>query len=177
MGPGTLDSIEFAGKTLGVVGTGGIGKQMVRLGDALGMTVIAWNRSGVPDELPCSATDLDDLLARADVISLHLALTDETQGFIDHRRIGLIRPGAILINTARGALVDEDALVEALRSNRLGHAGLDVFADEPLALNHPLTGLANVTLTAHAGFMTREASIRLLRTALDLTREELMAAE
>ncbi len=168
----TLDSIEFAGKTLGVVGTGGIGKQMVRLGDALGMTVIAWNRSGVPDELPCSAIDLDDLLARADVISLHLALTDETQGFIDHRRIGLIRPGAILINTARGALVDEVALVEALRNNRLGHAGLDVFADEPLALNHPLTGLANVTLTAHAGFMTREASTRLLRTALDLTREE-----
>ncbi len=171
----TLDSIEFAGKTLGVVGTGGIGKQMVRLGDALGMTVIAWNRSGVPDNLPCISAELDDLLARADVVSLHLALTGETQGLIDRRRIGLMKSGAILINTARGALVDEPALVEALRGGRLGHAGLDVFADEPLAPGHDLTDLPNVTLTAHAGFMTREASIRLLRMALDLTREELAA--
>ena len=169
----TLDSIEVAGKTLGVVGTGGIGQQMARLGDALGMTVIAWNRSGVPTDLPCTAADLDDLMARADIVSLHLALTNDTRGLIDRRRIGLMKPGAILINTARGALVDEPALVEALRSGQLGHAGLDVFADEPLAPGNGLTDLSNVTLTAHAGFMTREASSRLLRMALDLTRAEL----
>jgi len=171
----TLDSIEFAGRTLGVVGTGGIGKQMVRLGDALGMTVIAWSRSGVPADLPCVSTELDDLMARADVVSLHLALTDDTRGLIDSRRISLMQPGGILINTARGALVDEKALVEALRSGQLGHAGLDVFADEPLKSAHALTGLPNVTLTAHAGFMTREASSRLLRMALDLTHAELAA--
>ncbi len=172
----TLDSIEFAGKTLGVVGTGGIGKQMVGLGAALGMTIIAWNRSGVPEDLPCMACDLDDLLARADVISLHLALNDETRGIIDRRRIGLIRSCAILINTARGGLVDEDALVEALRTDRLGHASLDVFAQEPLPRDHPLTRLPNVTLTAHAAFMTREASTRLLRMALELARDELAGA-
>jgi D-3-phosphoglycerate dehydrogenase len=172
----TLDSIEFAGKTLGVVGTGGIGTEMVRLGDALGMTVVAWNRSGVPDDLPCTPCALDDLLARADVVSLHLALSDETRGIIDARRIGLIRREAIVVNTARGGLVDEAALIEALRAGRF-HAALDVFADEPLADGHPLARLANVTLTAHAGFMTREASARLLRMALEIVRDERAAGD
>jgi D-3-phosphoglycerate dehydrogenase len=91
---------------------------------------------------------------------------------IDARRIGLMRPGTILINTARGAILDESALVEALRAKRIGHAGLDVFADEPLPAGHPLTGLDNVTLTPHAAFMTREASQRLLRMALEILAQE-----
>jgi D-3-phosphoglycerate dehydrogenase / 2-oxoglutarate reductase len=168
----TLNGIELAGKTLGVIGTGGIGKAMVRLGAGLGMQVIAWNRSGVPDDLPCKAVELDDLLRSADVVSLHLVLNDQTRGFLDRRRLGLIKPGAILINTARGAIVDEAALIEALKAGRIGHAGLDVFASEPLAPDHPLTKLANVTLTAHAAFATREASERLLRMALELLAEE-----
>ncbi len=168
----TCDSIEFADKTLGVIGTGGIGSEMVRLGAALGMKVLAWNRSGVPDSLPCRACALDDLLARADVVSLHLALNDETAGLFDARRLGLMRSSAILINTARGGLIDEPALVTALRAGRLAHAGLDVFADEPPADDNPLRKLDNVILTAHAGFMTREASARLLRTGFDLVREE-----
>jgi D-3-phosphoglycerate dehydrogenase / 2-oxoglutarate reductase len=168
----TLNGIELAGKILGVVGTGGIGKAMVRLGAGLGMRVIAWNRSGVPGDLPCEAVELDALLGRADVVSLHLSLNEGSRGMIDRRRIGLMRPGAILINTARGAILDEQALVDALREGRIGHAGLDVFADEPLPENHPLTGLDNVTLTAHAAFMTREASVRLLRMALELLAEE-----
>jgi D-3-phosphoglycerate dehydrogenase len=168
----TLNGIELAGKTLGVVGTGGIGKAMVRLGAGLGMRVIAWNRSGVPDDLPCEAVELDALLAEADVVSLHLSLNEGSRGLIDRRRIGLIRPGAILINTARGAILDEGALIAALREGRLAHAGLDVFADEPLPAGHPLTRLDNVTLTAHAAFMTREASARLLRMALELLAEE-----
>jgi D-3-phosphoglycerate dehydrogenase len=172
----TLEGIELAGKVLGVVGTGGIGKAMVRLGSGLGMRVIAWNRSGVPGDLPCRAVDLDALLGEADVVSLHLSLNEGSRGMIDRRRIRLIRPGAILINTARGAILDEPALVEALQEGRIRHAGLDVFADEPLAENHPLTRLDNVTLTSHAAFMTQEASERLLRMALEILAEERAAA-
>ena len=167
-----VNGIEFAGKSLGVVGTGGIGKVMARLGAALGMRVLAWNRSGVPDDLPARATELDDLLAQADVVSIHLSLNEGTRGLIDRRRLGLLKPGAILINTARGAIVDEAALIEALQDGRIAHAGLDVFTTEPLAADHPLARLPNVTLTAHAAFATREASERLLRTALEILAEE-----
>ncbi len=168
----TLNGIELAGKTLGVIGTGGIGKVMVRLGAGIGMRVIAWNRSGVPDDLPCAAVDLDELLARADVVSLHLVLNEQTRGFLDAGRIGLLKSGAIFINTARGAIVDEAALVAALEQGRISHAGLDVFTEEPLPPGHPLTRLENVTLSAHAAFATREASERLLRMALEILAEE-----
>ncbi len=167
-----LNSIELAGKTLGVIGTGGIGRAMIRLGAGLGMRVVAWNRSGVPEGLPCQAVELDELLSTADVVSLHLVLNEATRGFLDARRIGLLKPGAIFINTARGAIVDEQALVEALAAGRIGHAGLDVFGEEPLPKGHPLTRLPNVTLSAHAAFATREASERLLRMALELLAEE-----
>ncbi len=171
----TLDSIELAGKTLGVIGSGGIGRAMVRLGAGIGMRVIAWNRSGVPGDLPCEPRDLDALLAEADVVSLHLSLNDETANIIDARRLALLKPGAILVNTARGGLIDEPALIEALSQGRIAHAALDTFAEEPLAAGHPLTKLENVTLTGHAGFMTREASTRLLQSAYELTREALGA--
>jgi D-3-phosphoglycerate dehydrogenase len=170
------NGIEFAGKTLGVVGTGGIGKAMVRLGAGIGMRVLAWNRSGVPGDLPCQAVELDDLLAEADVVSIHLTLNEGTREFIDRGRIGLLRPEAILINTARGAIVEEAALVEALQAGRIAHAGLDVFVDEPLATDHALVRLPNVTLSAHAAFATREASERLLRMALEILAEERRAA-
>jgi D-3-phosphoglycerate dehydrogenase len=166
------NGVEFAGRTLGVIGTGGIGKAMVRLGAGVGMRVLAWNRSGVPDDLPCGAAELDDLLAQADVVSIHLTLGEGTRGFIDRRRLGLLKPGAILINTARGAIVDEAAMVEALQDGRIGHAGLDVFVDEPLTPGHALAGLPNVTLSAHAAFATSEASERLLRMALEILAEE-----
>ena len=169
----TLDGVELAGKTLGVVGTGGVGREMVRLGAALGMEVIAWNRSGVPGGLPCAPmATLDALLEDAHVVSLHLGLNDETAGMIDARRLALMRPGAILVNTARGAVIDEAALVEALRGQKI-RAGLDVFADEPIDAGHPLAALENVTLTPHAGFMTAEASARLLRMALEQMRDAL----
>ena len=170
----TLDGVEFAGKTLGVVGTGGVGREMARLGAGIGMEVIAWNRSGVPADLPCRAADtLDALLAGSHVVSLHLGLNDETEGMIDARRLALMRPGAMLVNTARGAVVDEAALAEALRGGRLRAAGLDVFADEPIGADHPLVALENATLTPHAGFMTAEASARLLRMALEQMRDAL----
>ena len=106
------------------------------------------------------------------MVSIHLSLNEGTRGLIDRRRLGLLKPGAILINTARGAIVDEAALIEALQDGRIAHAGLDVFTTEPLAADHPLARLHNVTLTAHAAFATREASERLLRTALEILAEE-----
>ena len=167
-----MDGIELAGKMLGIVGTGGVGKEMVRLGEALGMKVIAWNRSGLGDDLPASFAELDDLLAEADVVSLHVALNDETKGMIDQRRLALLKKTAILINTARGAVLDEAALIELLQAGRIAHAALDVFEDEPIDASHPLTKLTNTTLTPHAAFMTKEASERLLKMALDILASE-----
>jgi len=164
-----LEGVQLFGKTLGVIGLGGIGREVARIGAGIGMTVIGWNRtarpeSGVP-EVP-----LDELLARADVVSLNLSLTDETRGFLDAGRIARIKPGAILVNTARGALVDEAALIEALASGRVSRAGLDVFHAEPLKADHPLARMDNVTLSPHAAFRTPEASENLLRRALDIVR-------
>ena len=167
-----MEGIELAGKTLGVIGTGGIGKEMVRLGSALGMNVIAWNRSGLADDLPATFAELDDLLTDADVVSLHVALNDDTKGLIDRRRLDLLKKTAILINTARGAILDEQALIELLQTGRIAHAALDVFEDEPINADHPLAKLANTTLTPHAAFMTREASERLLKMALDILAAE-----
>jgi D-3-phosphoglycerate dehydrogenase len=168
----TREGVELLGKTLGVVGTGGIGAELIRMGAALGMKVVAWNRSGVPAGLPCEAVPLDRLLEASHVVSLHLVLNDGTRGFLSAERIGRLREGAILVNTARAGLVDEAALLAALGTGAVGHAALDVFGEEPLPGDHPLTRLPNVTLTAHAGFMTTEASLNLFRMALEITKEE-----
>jgi D-3-phosphoglycerate dehydrogenase len=170
------NSIELLGKTVGVIGTGGIGRQMVQLCAGIGMKVLAWNRSGVPAGLPCEAVGLEDLLRRSDVVSLHLVLNDGTRGLIDRTKLALMKPGAIFVNTARGAIVDEAALAEAVAAGRIGHAALDVFVTEPLPADSPLRELANTTLTPHAGFMTREASINLVRIALEILAEELRRA-
>jgi D-3-phosphoglycerate dehydrogenase / 2-oxoglutarate reductase len=167
-----LDGFELLGKTIGVIGTGGIGAEVARMAAALGMQVLAWNRSGVDPSLPAKAVELDALLAGANIVSLHLTLGEATRGFVTKAHLAAMKPGAIFVNTARGAIVDEPALIEALRTGHLGHAALDVFTEEPLPADHPFTTMANVTLTAHAGFMTREASINLLRMALDLVEEE-----
>jgi D-3-phosphoglycerate dehydrogenase / 2-oxoglutarate reductase len=106
----------------------------------------------------------------SDVISLHLALTDDTRGFLGAAHVARMKPGVVLINTARGDLIDETALIDALRSGRIRHAGLDVFHAEPLRSDHPLANMDNVTLTAHAGFRTLEASMTLLRRAIDIVR-------
>ena len=110
-------------------------------------------------------TALDALLAQSHVVSLHLLLNDETRGFVSRQRIAAMRPGVILVNTARGALVDEAAMIEALRSGHIRHAGLDVFNTEPLPSDHPLTQLPNVTLSAHSAFRTPEASENLIEAA------------
>jgi D-3-phosphoglycerate dehydrogenase len=164
-----LESMQLRGKTLGVIGLGGIGAEVARIARGIGMEVIGWNRTPRP-EAGVPLVGLDELLARADVISLHLALNDETRGLIDAGRLARTKPGVILVNTARGALVDETALVAALGSGHVRHAGLDVFHAEPLGPNHPLARMENVTLTAHAGFRTLEASMTLMRRAIDIVR-------
>jgi D-3-phosphoglycerate dehydrogenase len=131
------------------------------------MDVIAWNRSPRPDA-GVPLIDLEALLRRADVISLHLALTDETRGLIGAEHLARAKPGVILVNTARAALIDETALIEAIESGHIRHAGLDVFHAEPLNLDHRLVRLENVTLTSHAAFRTREASMTLMRRAIDI---------
>jgi D-3-phosphoglycerate dehydrogenase len=162
------EGMQLHGKTLGVIGLGGIGREVAHLGRGIGMHVIGWNRTrraGIP------LAELDTLLEHADVVSINLTLAHETHGFLNKERIARMKPGAILINTARGALVDEAALIEALKSGHIGHAGLDVFHDEPLKPDHPLARMDNVTLTSHAGFRTVEASMLLLRRAIDIVKK------
>ena len=159
------EGVQLLGKTLGVIGLGGIGSEVLRIGRGLGMEVIACNRSPRPDA-PLVA--LDELLARSDVISMNLTLNDETRGFLGEAEFARMRPGVIFVNTARAALVDEAAFVDALTSGRIRHAGLDVFHVEPLDPHNPLARLDNVTLTAHAAFRTLEASMTLLRRAIDI---------
>jgi D-3-phosphoglycerate dehydrogenase len=161
------EGVQLRGKTLGIIGLGGIGHEVARIAQGIGMKVIGWNRTPRPD---ATLVDLDTLLATSDVISLNLALNDETRGFLDAGRIARLKPGVILINTARGALVDEAAMMAALQSGQIRHAGLDVFDSEPLKPNHPLARLDNVTLSAHAAFRTLEASMTLLRRAIDIVR-------
>jgi D-3-phosphoglycerate dehydrogenase len=110
-------------------------------------------------------TDLDTLLAKSDVVSLHLLLNDETRGMITRETIAKMKPGVILVNTARGAIVDEQAMIDALKSGHIRHAGLDVFNIEPLPADHPLTKIPNVTLSAHSAFRTPEASENLIEAA------------
>ena len=161
------EGVQLRGKTLGIIGLGGIGQEVARIAQGIGMRVIGWNRTPRPD---ATLVDLDTLLTSSDVISLNLTLNDETRGFLDAKRMARLKPGAILINTARGALVDEAALLAALQSGRIRHAGLDVFHAEPLKPDHPLAQLDNVTLSAHAAFRTLEASMTLLRRAIDIVR-------
>ncbi|MEO6783910.1 MAG: NAD(P)-dependent oxidoreductase [Bradyrhizobium sp.] len=158
------DGMQLKGKTLGLIGFGGIAAEVARIASGSGLRVIAWNRT--PKRHPSvEFTALDALLAQSHVVSLHLLLNDETRGFVSRQRIDAMKPGVILVNSARGALVDEAAMIEALRSGHIRHAGLDVFNTEPLPSDHALTQLPNVTLSAHSAFRTPEASENLIEAA------------
>ncbi len=157
---------EIAGKTLGVVGFGGIGRLTAQLAQAVGMTVIgcdahlaehdaAWRRTRVAPRA------LEAVLADADVISLHVPLTPDTRHLLDAARLAILKPDAIVINTARGGVVDEAALAAALGAGRLGGAALDVYADEPLGAGSPLAGCRNLILTPHIAGVTRESNTRV----------------
>jgi phosphoglycerate dehydrogenase-like enzyme len=150
----------LAGRTLGILGLGRHGRPVARIAAAFGMVVLAWDRDpgrDYPDDEPVAERlPLDDLLERADVVSVHLKLSPESTGLLDRDRLARMRPGAILVNTARGAIVDEQALVDALHGGRLAGAGLDVFATEPLPADHSLRTAPNVVLTPHIGWKVEE---------------------
>lgn len=157
---------ETAGKTLGLVGFGGIGRLTAQLARSLGMRVLvhdpllpaddsAWTDTGV------HRRGLDELLAEADAVSLHVPFTEETRGLMDARRIALMKPQAVLINTARGGIVDETALARALVEGRLAGAALDVFEHEPLPAGSALAEAPNLVLTPHIGGVTRESNARV----------------
>jgi phosphoglycerate dehydrogenase-like enzyme len=150
---------ELFGKTLGVVGCGAIGLQVARLGVAFGCQVLGFERHiHRTDEVEIQHVDLDELLSRSDIVSLHLPLTPETRGFIGPEQLAHMKRSAILINTARGPIVDQTALIEALLQNRLAGAGIDVFDQEPpLPTTHPIFKAPNTMLLPHIGFETVEA--------------------
>jgi phosphoglycerate dehydrogenase-like enzyme len=132
---------------------------VARVGRAFEMEVLAWSQNLTAER--CAAvgaalTGRDELLARSDVVTLHLVLSDRTRGLIGARELGLMKPAAYLVNTARGPLVDQAALIRALREGTIAGAGLDVFDEEPLPRDHPLRGLPNTVITPHLGYVTEE---------------------
>ena len=147
------------GKTLGVIGLGGLGSRVAKVGRAFEMDVIAWSQNlteARAAEVGAKLVAKDELLARADVASIHLVLSDRTRGLIGARELSLMKRTAYLINTSRGPIVDESALVAAVRKGTIAGAGLDVYDDEPLAIDHPLRDLPNTVITPHLGYVTEE---------------------
>lgn len=152
--------LELAGKTLGILGLGRIGSRMAAFGRLLGMRVVAWGPTLTDDRASAAGVirlALDDVFRESDVVSIHLRLSEQSRGLVGARLLGLMKPTAYLVNTARGPIVDERTLIAMLRERRIAGAALDVFDVEPLPADHPLLGLDNAVLTPHLGYVTWEA--------------------
>ena len=166
----TPDNLFLRGRTLGILGVGPIGAAMGELGRAIGMMVQAWTFNPTPErsqQLGFPFVALDDLLRTSDVVSIHVKLTDQTRGLIGARELALMKPGALLVNTARGAIVDTPALVSALNTGHLGGAGIDVFDIEPIPPDHPLLACEQVVLTPHVADQNPEGFEILNRGAVE----------
>jgi D-3-phosphoglycerate dehydrogenase len=162
------DNVYLRGKTLGLVGAGSIAAELARLGKAIGMEVLAWTVHPTPERavrLGVTFVSLDELLARSDVVSLHVPLTGDSRGLIGAEQIRRMKRGALLINTARGPVVETRALVDGLNAGQLGGAGVDVFDDEPVPAGHPLLACEQVVLTPHNADQTPEG-IELLNAGV-----------
>ncbi|MBM3523136.1 MAG: hypothetical protein FJX57_09275 [Alphaproteobacteria bacterium] len=161
--------LDLSGRTIGLVGYGGIARHAARIARGFGMEVIAWTRSRAPGAVEDGVRFMpfDAVLGAADIVSIHVAETDATRGLIGAEAIGCMKPGAVLVNTARGRIVDEAALADALRGGRLAGAAVDVFGQEPMPADHPLRGLVNVVMTPHIAYRTPQATARLLEIATD----------
>jgi len=155
----TTVGVELQGKVLGLLGLGNLGSHMARIGGAFGMRVIAWSQHLTSDRAAALGATLaakEELFARSDVLSIHLQLSERTRGIVGAHELGLMKPTAYFVNTSRGPIVDEAALLNVLRSRRIAGAGLDVYDVEPLPPDHPLRRLDNVVLTPHLGYVTAE---------------------
>lgn len=147
------------GRTIGIIGLGKQGRRVARFAAAFDMDLLAWSRSLTDDEAAehgAKRVELDQLLGRADIVTIHVVLNDGTRGLIGAREFGLMKDGALLVNTSRGPVVDEAALIDAMRGGRIGGAAIDVYDTEPLPADHPLRGLRNTLLTPHTGYVTAE---------------------
>jgi len=151
--------VILAGRTLGLLGLGRIGRRMAEYGRVFGMEVIAWSQN-LTEEAAAAAhvqrVEKDELFSRADIVSIHVRLSERTRGLVTARELGLMKPGAYLINTSRGPIVIEQDLIAALCAGRIAGAGLDVFDEEPPPADHPLRTMDNVTITPHLGYATQE---------------------
>lgn len=166
----SLPALELRGKRLGLVGFGGIGARLAELARGIGMNVRAWTRNpdaGRAERHGIEFTTLETILRESDVLSVHVALTAQTRNLLDARALELMKSGTMLVNTARGEIVDENALLAALRSGHIAAAGLDVYGDEPLPAGHALLELDNVLLTPHVAYNTPEATEALLDISID----------
>lgn len=166
----SLPGLELRGKALGVVGFGGIGIRLAELARGIGMNVRAWTRNPSAERgrrHGIELVDLETILRESDIISVHTALTEQTRNLLDAKALAGTKPGVIVINTARGEIIDEDALIDALRSGHIAGAGIDVYHSEPLPPDHPLTRFENVLLTPHVAFNTPEATLALLDISID----------
>ena len=160
----------LAGRTLGIIGLGRIGSRVATVGGAFGMDVVAWSRHLTAERAEvagATAVDLDDLLGRSDVVSLHLPLKPETRGLLDADRIGLMKPTALLVNTSRASLLDVDAAVHAVTQGRLGGFGVDVFDQEPLPADDPLRGTRGVLATPHLGYVADDVYALFFRQVVE----------
>lgn len=165
-----VQGVELGGKTLGIVGVSGISSALAPLARGLGMNVVSWSRNNDPARaaaIGAKAVAFDELLASADVISLHVRLNDETRNMIAAAQLARMKRGAILINTARGGVIDENALVQALKSGHVAGAGLDVFAQEPLPAGHPFLTMENVVMTPVSAWSTVDASARMINQSIE----------
>jgi phosphoglycerate dehydrogenase-like enzyme len=155
---------NLAGETLGLLGLGRLGAQMVAPAKVFGMEVIAWSENLTAEkaaEAGATHVSKEELLARADVISIHLVLSKRSRGLLGAAELAAMKDGAFLVNTSRGPIVDEDALVDGLRAGRPAAAGLDVYGTEPLPADHPLLSLPNTVLTPHLGYVSEDAFRRM----------------
>jgi phosphoglycerate dehydrogenase-like enzyme len=166
----SLPGVTLWGKTLGVIGAGSIAVETARLARAIGMEVLAWTFHPSEErarKMGAEFVELDELLSRSDVVSVHVKLTAESRGLVGAKEIGRMKRGALLVNTARGPIVDSAALVDALRSGHLGGAGLDVYEKEPLPGDHPLLACEQIVLTPHSADLTPEGLELLNRTTVE----------
>ena len=151
--------VGLQGKTLGVIGLGNLGSQVATVGKAFQMSVLAWSQNLTAEraaQFGATLVSKDELLSRADIVTIHLVLSERTRGLVGARELGLMKPTAYLVNTSRGPIVEEQALVEALQKGTIAGAALDVFDEEPLPLDHPLRRLENTVITPHIGYVTAE---------------------